>query len=243
MDKKSKAVKALKAFTLLEMIIVIAIIIILSSIVVPNVIGRRRTARIQAENDGAYEVYVAAQNYLTRLQKYGHDADGLGLGYLCVDQGEVNLSSQLMYSRTTSNKPTDDKIKEAFNTIFGYEMGHSIDTSGSKPVDTKFKSEKVSCLIEVYVNTYTVRCVYYTDYKTDGANMMCQRIFLNDEISFDNGTAAAPPSEMFGVRGFSSSYETKNANWYSQERVTRKHNTAKSPAYVGQYPIPLYSAS
>ncbi|MBQ4362967.1 MAG: prepilin-type N-terminal cleavage/methylation domain-containing protein [Oscillospiraceae bacterium] len=70
MDKKILR-GAVKAFTLLELIVVIAIIVIMSSILIPNVSNQRRMAKIQAQNDQAYQIYVAAQDYLNNLQKRG----------------------------------------------------------------------------------------------------------------------------------------------------------------------------
>ena len=52
MDKKILR-GAVKAFTLLELIVVIAIIVIMSSILIPNVSNQRRMAKIQAQNDQA----------------------------------------------------------------------------------------------------------------------------------------------------------------------------------------------
>ncbi len=142
-DRKVRA--ALKAFSLLEMMVVISIIVIMSSIAVPQIISRRRMARIQAANDGAYSIYVAAQNYLNRLQKRGLNAAEYfgreayvferatpvkvkesGLGYLSVNGGVLNMADPKRPDFTNAYYNKDDNPN-------GGKAGQTHMTEGERP--------------------------------------------------------------------------------------------------------------
>ena len=286
MKKNMISMKALKAFTLLEMIVVIAIIIVLSSIMVPNIMGRRRIARIQAANDGAYQIYVAAQNYLNSLQKTGKDASDYfgkvnynghksslmdsGIGFLVCDCGVLKGVKDTDALKTEAYtwlcdgdgiKPT--KADEAFNGICDYQMGKVVTNYGDAdypadsdigPICNSMFAAGESFLIEVFVNTYTVRVVYYTDYKTyygDGATKVMykdeifRRIYKAHDDMVDDVNAS---HKTMAARGFSSMYESGKSCELSQEHVTKMANQANhtngyAPAYMGQYPIPAYKVS
>ncbi|MCR5806827.1 MAG: prepilin-type N-terminal cleavage/methylation domain-containing protein [Oscillospiraceae bacterium] len=154
-----------KGFTLIELIVVIAIIVVTSAILVPNIIGQRRMAKIQSANDGAYNVYVAAQDYLNHLQKYGRSAteyfgrgpkdigDGIGgkeayVGFLSVNGGvlqSVNTSYAFKPQNGNSgtghvNKgtmPTQTKQEEAFAGIVK-RMGRDVVTKNDTEEYSKY---------------------------------------------------------------------------------------------------------
>jgi type II secretory pathway pseudopilin PulG len=118
-----------KGFTLLEMITALSIIIVLTAIMVPNIMDQRRMSKIQSENDHAYQVYVAAQDYMNYLQKYGKnatdefvtiDAWGAKITYLVVDEGVIDYASSLggMISGKASTETKDAGKREKINYAF-----------------------------------------------------------------------------------------------------------------------------
>lgn len=145
----SKA-SALKGFTLLELIVVIAIIVIMSSIIVPNVIGRRRLARIESANDQAYSIYIATQDYLNYLQKYNYKASDFFGNYkassIAASGGAVSVGSNTKsadqnvgflacnggimatnsFGAYKDPKPTNENLERAFLNICGKRMNHHV---------------------------------------------------------------------------------------------------------------------
>jgi len=131
-NRLDKAISTIKGFTLIELIIVIAIIAVTSAIMIPNVIGQRRIAKIQAANDGAYTVYVATQDYLNNLQKRGLDAKkyfgksgkfgkGLltyqeeGIGFLSVNGGVLEpVTNSKAYNTSNGKMNAADRPEEAY---------------------------------------------------------------------------------------------------------------------------------
>jgi len=299
----------IRAFTLLELIIVIAVIAVTSAILVPNVIGQRRMAKIQAANDGAYTVYVATQDYLNNLQKRGLDAkkyfgksgklgggkfyEDSGIGFLSVNGGVLQPVDGSKRSRAymtgdqsakmaDADRPEEAKLIEAFAGI-AKRMGRDVirptdpeyteknaegksyydylDNAGvaGMPLSPQMNKAGESFLIEVYPDTYTVRCVYYTTYKTEreervidnssnkavftgyGTDDIFLRIYgKHNDLKLDNGSV--PDWNQIGSRGFDSTSKKGGAN-LSQEYASTiagytKMGNTYAPAYVGQYPIP-----
>jgi prepilin-type N-terminal cleavage/methylation domain-containing protein len=151
---------ALKAFTLIELITVVSIITILTSIAVPNILNQRRVAKIKSENDQAYQVYVATQDYLNHLQKYGKKAteyfyvieDGKfakGHCFLVVDEGMIDYNASLG-AISDGKVITDDKkynqyrenLNHAFVGICKYMGVDYSDTKRPKPIDKNIPRDK-----------------------------------------------------------------------------------------------------
>ena len=184
-----------KGFTLLEMITALSIIIVLTSIIVPNIMDQRRMAKIQSENDHAYQVYVAAQDYMNYLQKYGKDAtkefvtidvSGSKIAYLVVDEGIVDYASSLggLLTGTASDASKRENLNHAFVGIckrMGVTYSDSKRTADAKPTPDDYTDENarfwspelygshLSFAVMINPQTYTVQAVFATDYMTDGS--------------------------------------------------------------------------
>ena len=267
MDKKILR-GAVKAFTLLELIVVIAIIVIMSSILIPNVSNQRRIAKIQAENDQAYQIYVATQDYLNHLQKYGKPAEkyfGCGLiegrsdcGILVVDEGVIDYKKSVMSGMGNSISG----INEAYIGILK-RMGVSYSLSYHDANDvTKLQSGKtmqqvrvrcqefetsgVSFIALVYPKNYTVGCVWATDYKTTGSGNIGSgkdptvetTHRIYNRITGNVAKKSASSSFKIWTNGFAS-MSSNGPNSESQENATRYGKTISEPIYMGQYPIPM----
>jgi type II secretory pathway pseudopilin PulG len=187
-----------KGFTLLEMITALSIIIVLTSIMVPNIMDQRRMAKIQSENDHAYQVYVAAQDYLNYLQKYGKnatdefvtvDVSGTKITYLVVDEGTIDYASSLggMISGTASDTTPSKRgsINRAFVGIckrmgVNYKTNKAGDEINNIPQERytdssvrfyspELNSSHLSFAVAINPQTYTVQAVFATDYMTAGS--------------------------------------------------------------------------
>ncbi|MGN0666749.1 MAG: type II secretion system protein [Huintestinicola sp.] len=217
--------RVLKAFTLLELVIVIAIIGILAGIAVPNFITFRRTAKIDAANANAQEVFNAAQNYLVSLEVNGRDAskyfgkDGsTKLGYIFVDYG---------LGKQRSSVPAD-------------EEGDTVKTSdilacatGAVPANVKDACDGItanlssevegSWLVAVYPDTYTVKYVVFSNEpcKSSGSGCMYNVDAVEAVGMPDTGTL------------YTGKYGYATAGTQEYELKTNPDN-----AFTGQYPIP-----
>ena len=232
--KKRLMSSAVKAFTLLELVTVIAIIVILSAIIIPNVSNQRRMSRIQSENDKAYQVFVAATDYLNHLRTRGMpttsyfadftDANSRKWCALLVNEGVVELG---VY--TTTGKET--------NINYSYEqickrMGVTAD---------ELSASGLSYYLLIDPVTYNVKCVWATDYNTAGTSGTSDHK-INDKVAGGNliKSDRSTGQSLFGdtTRMGFESCQTTGSNQASQEAATKYGTGAQNPAYMGQYPLP-----
>ena len=259
MDKKILR-GAVKAFTLLELIVVIAIIVIMSSILIPNVSNQRRMAKIQSENDQAYQIYVAAQDYLNNLQKRGLKSedyfgeiefDSKKYGVMMVDEGTLDLlHSGGKGVETGKIEATEANLKTAYKQIvkrmgirFKKEEDEFETSKGTSALRSKtLYGQGLSFCVLVNNRTYTVSCVYATDYKTkDSASTsstykMFHKVASTTDWKTANNTNAGKTLLKYG--GFSSTQSLANGK-ANQENATKYGRKIAEPIYMGQYPIPM----
>lgn len=224
-NKNSRRPRTLAGFTLLEMIVVIAIIGVLGSIIVPSTVSSIRDSKIESANTMAYEYYSAVQNYLTDLQIKdtpicGDDVNRRTLSATMPSSGKlifggvdktplINSSSSLLKSNAkVTTVGNDDKPQKFVNGVYKY-VGVT---------ETKFPAYWVA---QIDVETYTVDWVLYCE--QDNADES-----INTLLNNYNGTQLY--QAVFG--------KSTGTNTSQEYDAIHAGSSEKTPAYVGQYPIP-----
>jgi prepilin-type N-terminal cleavage/methylation domain-containing protein len=170
-----------KAFTLLELIVVVAIITVLTAIAVPSLLTRLRTSRIQAANDQAQSLYMAAQDYLISLQRKGVSSAELNDYFDSSSHGGYRM---LVVNGTSfeSTSLTPDQALKHENARSGILSRYQ---NGTGAVD-------IGCwIVYVYPKTFTVGAVFYNEGKYNDDPMQA----CKDTAGW--GSAAGPFTDVF----------------------------------------------
>jgi len=170
-----------KAFTLLELIVVVAIITVLTAIAVPSLLTRLRTSRIQAANDQAQSLYMAAQDYLISLQRKGVSSAELNDYFDSSSHGGYRM---LVVNGTSfeSTSLTPDQALKHENARSGILRRYQ---NGTGAVD-------IGCwIVYVYPKTFTVGAVFYNEGKYNDDPMQA----CKDTAGW--GSAAGPFTDVF----------------------------------------------
>ena len=251
MDIVKTSVKGciVRAFTLLEVIIVVAAIAVISAVIIPSVSAHQRSSKLQRENDEAYALSVATQDYLNHLQKYGKNAaekfgsgdigGKYGCGTLVVDEGYIDYQ----YSFAENGTANKDAVNEAFSAICkNLGVGTMKEAGTGRMFAPEFYNTGRSFYVLVYPSTYTVACVWTTDYGTeytanaggtDTNHIMHSKIRGANSAKDSSGT-----TYCLWDSGFLT-VQTTAPNQRSQEAATKAGNGTSSCAYMGQFPAPM----
>lgn len=236
MDKVRKA----KGFTLLELIVVIAIIGVLSAIIVPAIVQQTRDSKIQAANDTAQTIYNATQEYLTQLQLenadlkdyFGEVSSSSGIGWIEVVENNQVGKFAFDYDHLTDDEarvrfaPGVEKITVKNKSDGAAKTGVPLAVVAVSEINKNLSPDfHGSWAVEVYLNTYTVRRVVYTDRAADPGS--------REDIGPYNFSAV---KDVFD-HPFVSSSNSETNKMADQEWYATHNEGKKGHEIVGQYPI------
>lgn len=126
--------KALKAFTLIELLIVVAIIAILAAIAVPNFLEAQTRAKVARSKNDLRTLALALESYMLDCGSYPNDSDNtVGLGN---QNGFLRLTTPIAYISALLRDPFQTGT-EADSSPY-YEMGSGSDNQGW---GTKYKAQ------------------------------------------------------------------------------------------------------
>lgn len=138
--------KALKAFTLIELMVVVAIIAVLGMVIIPSTVYQIRSARVTEDNDHAHEIFNAAQNYLIQLQRKGENPRTYFAKTAETDRyalwtyDHIGLVGVPEYScGTVPALDSDPNNRNGFDTTggFSWSYGHQIGGAGADSDDER----------------------------------------------------------------------------------------------------------
>ncbi len=156
--KKMTFKRSKLGFTLAELLLVIAIVAILVALGVTGFVALRQNIIIAKYDDLAREIYVAAQNQLTRMEANGLDQIALD----ALANGTPIPSEPSDYKDSGSNNPAWEDVKDSYryaNKINNQPMTVLL------PLGTVADSVRTNGFytIEYNVQTRTVYGVFYSD--------------------------------------------------------------------------------
>ena len=170
---KSSALKTVKGFTVLELIIVIAIIAILAGISSIAVQGFVRDARLEAANNKAQQVYSAVQNALIQFeitQDYTViDADVLDGTSLTETAKYIELQFEMNNGTMSGSDVTVKSVTKSKNFTYGSAYSFPSATPYSDDTGKRFsKLAKYLCdsLSEEFTG-YAYVCIDMENYVVD----------------------------------------------------------------------------
>ena len=156
-----------------------------------------------------------------------------------VDEGYIDYQ----YSFAENGTANKDAVNEAFSAICKNLGIEAIKEAGTgRMFAPEFASTGRSFYVLVYPSTYTVACVWTTDFGTTGscnaggtdtAHTMHSKIRGGNNAKDSSGTAYC-----LWDTGFLT-VQTTAPNQHSQEAATKASNGSSSCAYMGQFPAPM----
>lgn len=256
--------KKLKGFTLLELIVVIAIIGVLLMIAVPNMQTYMRMNRMQAANDKAQEVYMATQDYLTKLQTSGVSVDNLKkyFGYdsssktsfIGVDMSASKGSAEHPNCETSGGSVICTRTVHYDDILTTAPGADNADEKTSKAVlaangiaSRLSENFDGAWIVVIYPETFTVRYAVYSEQpnrektSSDVKRASCAYNYggveaVGDPVKCDNSTLGYKTTV-----GLNTTYTANNGSYRhsSSQEADYTDATYAGCAYTGQYPIPF----